>query len=314
MTDTCGTEGPAGSGPDDNSGDYEKQWKHHEPNTQELISRTRDYIVRVRENFTLDWETTRSYDLSLEVAPGYDSDRHAALDVEISYAEEVPMDGLADNIKLGYLCLIGKAMVCRFEFKYDAAASMLERASASISVRRAELSRQWYLSATYYAAAVPAVIGVIAVLARRWLIGLIGLEGLYLLLATCAGGLGALLSIVRRAGHHDFDRFASQTLHSMEAASRVAVGCISALTVALAVRAHIISGAWVNGDNQLLALLAVSVVAGTGEQLVTSVIDGVHSGLRARQGQVPATATRTASRRVAQSSRKPLKTNPETIA
>jgi hypothetical protein len=309
MTGTCDTQGPASSGPDDNSGDYEKQWKHHEPKTLELISRTRDYIVRVKTNFTLDWETTKSYDFGLETAPGYDGARHAGLDVEISYAEEIPLAGFDPDLKLAYLCLVGKAMVCRFEFKYNAAASMLERASAYITVRRAELSRKWYLSATCVAAAIPIFVGFSAVIVRLWLIRLLGLEGFYLLLATCAGSLGALFSILRRAAQHDFDSFAGRTLHYMEAASRIAVGCISALTVALAVRSHIIAGAWVNGDNQLLALLAVSIVAGTGEQLVISVIDGVHSGLRSRKGQPSKTAT-TNSTHV----RKPSKNNPEATA
>lgn len=264
----------------EDTGDYAQRWAHHEDNTRELIRRTRDFIVLITKSFTLDWETSAKYDEGLEDEPQFDAASHADLDIAISVAEALPLDGFSDSVKDAYLCMLGQAMVTRFEFQYEATRSMLVRANVYIGERRSELSREWYLVSAMLATVVPTIAGLALVVFRVNITKTIGLDGLYLTLSTCAGSLGALLSIIWRTGRIEFDHFAPRSLHWCEAISRIVAGCVSGLLAGLAVRSHVLTGTWATGDKPLLALLTIAFVAGTGERLASSVIDKVHSGVR----------------------------------
>jgi hypothetical protein len=157
---------------------------------------------------------------------------------------------------------------------------MLDRANVYIGERRSELSREWYLVSAMLATVVPSLAGLALVVFRAHVTKTIGLDGLYLTLSTCAGSLGALLSIIWRTGQIEFNRFAPRSLHWCEAISRIVAGCLSGLLAGLAIRSHFLTGTWATGDKPLLVLLTIAFAAGTGERLASSVIEKVHSGVR----------------------------------
>jgi len=297
MSDKGNTTGCASQGTED--GDYAEKWKAFAEDTRLLVKRTKDYIVIITKQWMLDWQTSVEYDEARAGDEAYNANTYASIDVELTYAQEVPLDGFDDDTKMSYLCMLGKATTYLLEFRYEAAEKLIQRASSSIATRRQELSRKWYIQGTLEAAAWPVGLGIAEVLGRKVVTCAVGVDGLYVTLAMCAGSLGALMSIIRRTGKIEFDPFASKELHTNEARGRVIVGCIAALLVGLCIQARIISGAWVNGDHPLLALLAIAIVAGTSEQMVTSVIQNVQTSIRPHHfiEAPPSAARRPQSRR-----------------
>lgn len=263
----------------DQSGDYKDQWKDHEENIQHLIRRTERYIVYIDKENELDWCTTNEYDRNVESMEGFDASRHAEVDISIGLAETIPIKELPSKTIQAYLKLIGHAMVCRFELQYDSATAVLSRAEKFISDRRAEKSREWYLCSAIAAAAIPIGLGVALILWRCWVIEALGPNVFTITIATCAGSIGALFSIIWRTGHIDFDPFAPEQLHRIEAGSRIIAGCISGLLAGLAIRSQLLFGSWASGTHPTLTMLTVAVAAGTGERLASSIIDRVHAGV-----------------------------------
>lgn len=263
----------------DQSGDYKDQWESHEQNIQHLIRRTEDYIVYIDNEDELDWCTTNEYDRNVESMDGFDATRHAEVDIAIGIAETIPIKELPHKTRLAYLKLVGHAMVCRFELQYDSATAVLGRAEKFISDRRAEKSREWYLCSAIMASAIPIGIGCALILWRCWAIAILGSNIFAITIATCAGSIGALFSIIWRTGHIDFDPFAPEQLHRIEAGSRIIAGCISGLLAGLAIRSQLVFGSWASGTHPTLTMLTVAVAAGTGERLASSIIDRVHAGV-----------------------------------
>jgi hypothetical protein len=263
----------------DPTGDYRDQWKSHEDNVSVLIRRTEQYIVYIDKEDELDWATTNVYDRRVESMGGFNAVRHAEIDISIGLAQAVPVKELPQKTVHAYLTLVGHAMVCRFELQYDSAASVLGRASNYIGERRTEKSREWYLCSAIYAAAVPIGIGILLVLGREPATTFLSTNVFAIALATCAGAIGALFSIIWRTGHIDFDPFAPEQLHRIEARSRIIAGCISGLLAGSAIRSQILFGSWASGTHPTLTMLTVAVAAGTGERLASSFIARVHAGV-----------------------------------
>lgn len=263
----------------DPTGDYRDQWKSHEDNISVLIRRTDRYIVYIDKEDDLDWATTNAYDKNVESRGGFNAIRHAEIDISIGLAESVPVKELPQKTIHAYLTLIGHAMVCRFELQYESAAAVLGRANNYIGERRAEKSREWYLCSAISAAAVPISIGALLVLGREPATAFLSTNVFAIALATCAGAIGALFSIIWRTGQIDFDPFAPEQLHRIEARSRIIAGCISGLLTGLAIRSQILFGSWASGAHPTLTMLTVAVAAGTGERLASSIIARVHAGV-----------------------------------
>lgn len=263
----------------DPTGDYQDQWSSHESNIGVLIRRTDRYIVYIDKEDELDWGTTAAYDERVETMESFDPVRHAEIDIAIGLAEAVPVKELEKKIVHAYLKLLGHAMVCRFELQYDSATAVLGRASTYIGERRSEKSREWYLCSAMKSAAVPIGIGILLVLLRNPATSVLTTDVFDIALATCAGAIGSLFSIIWRTGHIDFDRFAPEQLHRIEARSRIIAGCISGLLAGLAIRSHILFGSWASGAHPTLTMLTIAVAAGTGERLASSIIARVHAGI-----------------------------------
>lgn len=270
---------------EDPTGDYAAFWKEHENNIKVLIRRTDRYIVYIDSEDELDWCTTSKYDADNLSNKAFNAKRDAEIDIAIGLGSAVPIKELSEKIIHGYLTLLGHAMVCRFEHQYESAFAVLGRASTYIGERRSEKSREWYLSYAMKAATFPITFGILLVLLREQAAALLTMDGFDVALATCAGSIGALFSIIWRTGNIDFDRFAAKKLHRIEAHSRIAAGCISGLLAGLAIRSQLLFGSWASGPHPILTMLTVAVAAGTGERLASSIIDHVHAGVSAKKSK-----------------------------
>jgi hypothetical protein len=168
-----------------------------------------------------------------------------------------------------------------------AARKLLADARTYLNDRKAEMARIWMLSA----AGVFALLALLAMLVvwlnraalEQWFNAQI-IETVY---GAGLGALGAFMSLLMRSARIQVAAGAGRTIHYVEALSRVAIGAVGAVLVALAVRANLVFGIANDpgGDSNLLFLLCL--VSGVSESLMPGLIAQVEA---AASGAKPADA------------------------
>lgn len=153
---------------------------------------------------------------------------------------------------------------------------ILDEAENYADERGKETARRWLISFAGAIASVVAAMGVFSWVIRNPLSLFLGVNGFQLLMGVCAGMIGAYASIVTRSITINVQPAAGRQLYNLEAASRIAVGGIGALLIALCVKTQLILPQ-INGDNFKVVLL-VCLVAGLSERLVPGLIKKVESG------------------------------------
>jgi hypothetical protein len=252
-------------------GDYQEQWAHLDP--QYLIRQTKGFIVFIDKEGDLDWETTSEYD-----EEGHqDDDAHNSIMNDAALLEVTPNEGLQPRQVLWFKRLIGEAMVCSFEHDYGNGRKMLVAAAQYVRDRSEETSRWWYLWASFVMAIPFALLGFAIWLWRQQAIVFLGSQGMWLVLASVAGALGALLSVITRSGKLKLDSAAGKWLHYLEGGSRIWAGALSGFLVSLAVRYEIIFAPFARGEKMPGAMLIAAFVAGAGERLASSIISKFES-------------------------------------
>jgi hypothetical protein len=101
---------------------------------------------------------------------------------------------------------------------------------------------------------------------------------MWLILATVAGALGALLSVITRSGNLKLDSSAGKWLHYYEGGFRIWAGVLSGFLAALAVRYEIILAPLARGEKMLGIMLIAGFIGGAGERLVKTIITKLESG------------------------------------
>jgi len=264
------------SNPEDR-GDYAELWSHLSGDVGYLISSTRSHHVFIDKVGSLDWETTRQYDLDAPSNTSFNAVQRNCVLSDAALLEATPCDGISRAVCQDFKRLIGEAIVRMLEFDYIGAQKMIVAARQFIKARSEETSRRWYVVASFSACLLFAAIGLAIWLLRASIEPAIGGDGIWLALSGISGAFGAFLSVLTRAGKLKFDSVAGRPLHIVEGASRIVAGAISGVLVALAVKSGIILSA-LTRDGQLHDVMALAaLVGGSGERLVTSIISKFES-------------------------------------
>ncbi|HEV2265570.1 MAG TPA: hypothetical protein VGR79_13695 [Stellaceae bacterium] len=247
--------------------DYEKRWPdcdvHH------LVLSNERFIVFLDDALDIDWTTGKVYE-------GYkDQKAHNAIINDAALLEATPCNGLPVATKTQFKRLIGEGIARSLDHDYDGAKKMLRAATDYILARSQETSRWWYLSASAGMTLPFVVLGGGFWLFRTFLIQSLGEGPFWLFLAGCAGAVGALLSVIGRAGKQTFDCSAGQWLHYLEGASRICAGAISGLVIGLAVRSELVLAVLARGTRMATVMVLAAVAAGYGERLATSIISDI---------------------------------------
>ncbi len=175
-----------------------KQWEHIAP--QVLILATKRYIVFIDKDGDVDWETTTDYDKEATTTSGYDRDKLNSVLNDAALVETTPSDGLSQVAKLQFKRLVGEAIARGLDHDYDGAKSIISSAGQFIRARREEISRFWYLSASFGMAGMLIFLGIIVWIFRVSASFLLTPIGMWLALSGVAGAIGALLSVIWRSG------------------------------------------------------------------------------------------------------------------
>jgi len=256
-------------------GDYPEVWHHHDIGT--LIRATKDFLVHVDRNGHIDWETTQEYDQSVKGSPGYSPTKSSAILNDCAVLETSPCPGFSIEVTTQFKRLLGEAIVNSFELDYAAAQRMLAMARQFHRNRSMEISRKWYLMASFMAV-IPAILaGGVLWLWRGFWTSYIGETAFWLMLSACAGAIGALFSVITRSGHLGVDASAGEDLHKLEARSRIAAGAFSGLVVSLAIMTEMILSPLTKGGRIHVVVALGALAAGAGERLASSIISKLDS-------------------------------------
>lgn len=252
-------------------GDYSNIWGHLKDVGFNILA-TEDFIVYLDLNGKIEWETTPAYDAREEVKAPKRKQAHDALMSRYIVVDAAPVDGLSTTEVQKFRHQIGAAIASSLEGNHKAADSMLTAAEAYFQKRSEETSRNWYLTASFWAALPVVGAGFLLWMLRGQAVDLLGTGAFWLILCGCAGAGGALFSVITRSGKLKFESSAGRPLHKLEATSRIAAGVISGFLAALAVQTGIIFSPLTAGGRLHLTMMLVAVAAGAGERLATSII------------------------------------------
>lgn len=256
---------------DSGNGDHEHLWRHHDIGV--LIRRTKNYVVHLdKKNSKIDWGTTDEFDRLLETLEGYNRAKHNGIFGEVAVLEARPCLGLDQAVIQDFRVLLGEALVCALERDYETSNKLLVAASAYFEARSHEKSRLWYLKACLWTAGPCVAVGLAVVIQRPLFEGVLGPTVVWLTLASIAGAVGALFSVLLRVGGLNVDCAAGKTLHDLEGFSRILAGGIAGALVAIAFKSGALFPVVLQSNTSPYLTLLLCMMAGVGERFAVSLI------------------------------------------
>ena len=256
--------------PNRNRIDYYKIWGL-DADKDHLIMATTDYAVWLDKEGDLDWETTEDFDALIveksatEMISGF-LNRAAIL-------QSYPVEHLAPVQRKNFRIMVGEGLSRAFDFAETSATQMLDKAAEYGAARNQEIARYWYLCGAVGTASVFILLLFVALLKSDYCIALIGDGKYYVGLGSCVGALGALLSVLLRAGKVPLDPSAGRLLHQLEGGGRIVVGVLSASVIQVA--AHIGIVLSVIAQKGHAGMFIIAFAAGFSEQLAHTIIKRV---------------------------------------
>lgn len=223
------------------------------------------FIVFLDEELVVDWATNDQHKIS-------DQKQHNEIMNLAAIMETTPCEGLSYSMRLHFKRLIGEVLDRILSNDYQGAKSMLKGAERYIAERSKETSRHWYLLASFLGALPFICIGILLWTRRAAFLPFLTPPVFWLAMASIAGALGALLSVITRAGKQNLDSSAGRPLHFLEGASRIVAGAISALMVATALRAGLVFSSLLSSRNTVAVMITVAFVSGMTERLASHLV------------------------------------------
>lgn len=265
----------------DVTGDYKEFWEKAGHRCSVLIRRTGDYIVYISEETSrIDWATSDAYDMACKQDNRFDNAKKCQILADAALLEARPCSDLPSDIQRDYRILIGEALVSCFEYDYETAGRLINSANQYISARSQELSRYWYVIACFNSIIPFVVAATFFWWLRDEVIKNLGSSVFWLMFSACAGALGGLFSVLLRTGQISFDSASGRKVHNLEAVARILTGAIAGGVVALAARSELLFPTLLKGTKTEYVLLFLSIVAGSGERLASSIIEKFDSSYK----------------------------------
>jgi hypothetical protein len=248
------------------------QWKALQEEVRYLVFDCPDFIVFIDHELDLDWDTSPELNHSLEERGNDTKAHHYKVLTQAAVVETMPSDGLNNEMKLRFKRLVGEAIVCCLEMQYENALNTLGFAREYLRDRTQETSRFWYLSSSMMWALPFGFVAGGFWMERSALTSFLGDKAFWLIIASCAGAIGALLSVMSRTGKLAFDSASGFRLHCLEALSRISVGALAGGLVGLAIQSKLFLSLLSVDSQTHVVMMIAAFVAGAGERLAPSII------------------------------------------
>jgi hypothetical protein len=156
---------------------------------------------------------------------------------------------------------------------------VLGMAESYLFARSAENARTWYVRGATVTALPTFLIACTLWLLKSQSVLFLGNNAFEIIIGALLGGIGALFSILSRAEKIQMDPTAGSSIHYIESASRILVGNIGALLIALAVKANIFLGFTKVTDYSFALLLVICICAGASERFVSGFIKRIKTSV-----------------------------------
>jgi hypothetical protein len=250
--------------------DYYKIWGL-DPEKDHLINATTDFAVWLDKEGDLDWETSEAYDTLIE-----DKSATTMISAMLNRAailQAYPVEHLTPVQRKNFRIMVGEGLTRALDFQGDNATQMLDKAAEYGAARNQEIARFWYLSGAVVTATVFATVLLIAFFNSDFGIRTFGETKFFIGLGSCVGALGALFSVLLRAGKIPLDPSAGRTLHQFEGGGRILIGVLSASVIQVAAHIGIAFSIFAQKGNAGMFIIAFA--AGFSEQLAHTIIKKV---------------------------------------
>jgi hypothetical protein len=250
--------------------DYITRWPACE--VHYLILSAEGFIVFLDKDLDVDWSTTTEWNSRIG-----DAKELGETLIRAAAVECIPNDHQRANVRLNFKRMIGEGVARALDGDYESAKKSLDRARVYIDARNVEKARYWQLCTACTLGVIFALCGLTLWLLRDRAIRSLGDPAFFLVLASVAGSIGAVLSMIFRMGNSSPTSEAPKSLHILEAASRVLAGCFSGLLASGAVQIGLILPVVAGNGHLRSMMLVVAFVSGASERLAPSIIARVES-------------------------------------
>lgn len=259
-----------------------QNWKDHDLEISRLILDGDDFIVFLDAALDIDWLTADEY-----VEPDADEMQHRNRILNRAASLEcVPNEHHETDIRVNFKRMVGEGVARALSRDCESAAAMLDQARDYIEDRNIEKARLWQLSTGCSIGIAIVVLGLIVWTFRDSLISVWSGPVFFLSLAGGAGALGAVLSMIFRMGSTFPTSEAPESLHRLEAVSRVFAGTLSGILITSAIRSGLVLPILAKSNEMQAALLVAAIVSGASERWAPSLIAQIEkSSSESNQGK-----------------------------
>ncbi len=253
-----------------------------EPTLQKKIDTLIDcddpYIVYLDDECFVEWSMTDNYKKEYgKLHPAFASIANKLRELEALSRTSLRNKG---QIK-AFAGLLAESMARIIGDKDETSARQaLGMAESYLRARSSENARSWYVIGATLTALPSLLIACTLWLLKSYIVGFLGIDTFQVIIGALLGGGGALFSVLNRTQTISMDATAGRRVHYIESASRVLIGNIGALIIALAVKANILFGLTKSTDHSFAYLLVICTCAGASERLVSGFIKGMESSVK----------------------------------
>ena len=250
--------------------DYYELWEL-DPKEDYLIFATEDFVVWLDKDGDLDWQTDEEYDDVLD-EKGF-SARISEFKNRAAILKSYPIEHFTPDQRKNFRIMVGEGLARALEMQPESAAQMLDKAAEYGAARNQEIAHGWYVSGAFATAALFFGALLFTLLGKESGILMLGETKYYLGTGSFVGALGALLSVLLRAGKVPLDPSAGPNLHYLEGGMRIVVGVLSAAIIQTT--AHIGIAFTIIAQKGHAGMFVLAFAAGFSEQLAKTIIKRV---------------------------------------
>ena len=237
-----------------------------------LIACDDDYIVYLDDYFFVEWSVTKTFENTI---PGF-----AAIANRLRELEAISRTSLRKTQIKVFAGLLAESMARIIGDRDEKSAQQaLSMGESYLLARSAENARGWYVLGATLTAFPSLLIACTLWLLKSYVVAFLGINTFDVILGALLGGSGALFSVLSRTKTIAVDATAGPFIHYIESASRILIGNIGALIMALALKANILLGFTKATDYSFALLLVICTCAGASERLVSGFIKRIETSV-----------------------------------
>ncbi len=230
---------------------------------KEIILSSNTFIVFMDEDDVIQWATSGHAEC----------ENFGEIQNQISYWESISNRLFTKQESYDYKSLLaeGYARVLD-EGKLENAQKIIAQTVERIERHGKEVLRQKYLMAGLTSSAVIAVLIILTIFLKGFLLNILDRNVLAICLSGLMGGMGAFVSSMIRSKNYNPDITISKQIHVIDGVLRIIYGVIAGAIIAIGIKANIIFGFINELDKSIYVTTFLGAIGGASELLLPNII------------------------------------------